>query len=711
MTSEKIGTTTSQAALASFYAGTYLLLLGPLAIYANNLTEFSLGLVSQVLFFLPAITASMVVLFVLLVLTPVWLSTFLLRVMATICLTSWVYANFLYGDYGRLDGRALTIEPWSTLAMVQIGVFLVIAIAASRARLSVIRQVLLFVFMIALISLVVGLASNWGSLVKDLPSGFHKELTKFSPEKNVIHVVLDTLQTDLLTAAMAENPDILETLDGFTLYQDNASVYRTTAMSIPMLVTGRVYKNEITINQFLKDIRAKPIGVYRLQQGGFRLDALAVCHTKLFDQCTAPSPKVLEAGSTSSESLNLLDIFIFKSTPEPLKTHVYNGGDWLLVQSSSYNDYVKLGSTGVAHLILEKFVDEMSVSDVPKPRYKLIHSFVTHPPYRLKPNCKIAEVDMQRKAPAVDAIQCGMRHLAAILSKIKSLGLYDRSMIIVSADHGAGWLNEELKETFSESEISASVVAYASAALLIKPYQSRGPLLYSEVHSSLLDIPTTILSAHGINVDYTDDGVDKGRNIFELEKSELRPRDYYHYTWKNEYWALSTLPPLSNYHIVGDLKEPESWSFEPEVGEPLTCGQTELFSDVQSDVVALRGLSAAEHWGRWSDGSLVILAFAAPSEACGSDTLELELRAYTPPEHPTQQATVFLNGQELGELAFQAGQPMPRRFTFPLPSGLLKQAATNRLHIRIKDPVSPKSLGKSKNSREIGIGFVSLLLN
>jgi hypothetical protein len=132
---------------------------------------------------------------------------------------------------------------------------------------------------------------------------------------------------------------------------------------------------------------------------------------------------------------------------------------------------------------------------------------------------------------------------------------------------------------------------------------------------------------------------------------------------------------------------------------------------VHSDVVDLKGLSAVERWGRWSDGSLVILAFSAPSEVCGSDTLELELKAYMPPEHPTQQATVFLNGMELGDLAFQSGQSMPRRFNFPLPPGLLKRAATNRLHVRIKNPVSPKSLGKSKDSREIGLGFVSLLLN
>jgi hypothetical protein len=711
MTSRKLGITTSQAALASFYASTYLLLLGPLAIYANNLTEFSLGLAVHGLFFLPAITASMVVLFVLLVLTPVWVGSTLLRAMAAICLTSWVYANLLYGDYGRLDGKILTIEPWSTLSAIQIGVFLTIVILAFRASLAVIRQLLLYVFVIALISLVVGLASNWGSVVKDLPSGFHKELTKFSPEKNVVHVVLDTLQTDLLAAAMVENPVILEALDGFTLFQDNASVYPTTAMSIPMLVTGRVYKNEVTINKFRDELMARPVGVYRLQQKGFRLDALTFCHTKLFEHCTAASAKVLEVGSASSESLNLLDIFIFKSTPDPLKSSVFNGGDWLLMQSSGYSDYVKVGSVGVAHLILEKFIAEMSVSDLPQPRYKLIHSFVTHPPYRLKPNCEIAEVDMQRKDPAVDAVRCGMRHLAAMLSKIKSLGLYDRSMIIVSADHGAGWLNGELKETFSESEISARVVAYASAALLIKPYDSTGPLQYSGVHSSLLDIPTTILSANGINVDYADNSADRGRNIFELDKNELRSRDYYHYTWKNEYWKLSTLPPLSNYHVAGELKEPKSWSFEPEVGEPLTCGQAELFNDVHSDVVDLKGLSAVERWGRWSDGSLVILAFSAPSEVCGSDTLELELRAYMPPEHPTQQATVFLNGQELGELAFQRGQPMPVRFTFPLPSGLLKPAVTNKLHIRIKDPVSPKSLGRSNDSREIGIGFGSLLLN
>lgn len=710
MTSEKVGTTTSQAVLASFYAGTYLLLLGPLAIYANNLNDSSIDLLSHVLLFAPAIVAFAAVLFALLVLTPVRVSSLLLRVIAAICLTSWVYATFLYGDYGRLDGKTLIIETWSALSIIQIGIFFAIAIAASMASLSITRRVLSSVFFIALISLLVALVSDGGSLNRDLPSTFHKELTELSPGKNVIHVVLDTLQTDLLLAAMAENPDIVEALDGFTLYRDNASVYPTTSMSMPMLVTGRVYQNEVKIEEFIDDLRASKIGIFRLKEKGFRLDALKGCSRKLFEHCTTLSAKVLEGGSASSESLNLLDIFIFKSTPDALKSYVYNSGDWLLMRYSGYSEYEKLGNVGIAHSILEKFIQEVAVSDSPQPRYKLIHSLVTHPPYRFKPNCEIVSVDVLRENPAVESIQCGLGHLIDLLNKIKALGLYDRSMIIVSADHGASWVSEELKETFSESEISAHVVAYASAALMIKPYESTGPLQYSEVQSSLLDIPTTILSANGISADNTEDGVNKARNIFELDKNESRPRNYYHYTWKTEYWTLSTLPPLSNYHISGDLKEPESWSFEPETGEPLTCGQAELFRDVQSNVLALRGLSGAEKWGRWSDSGLVILAFAAPSEACESDTLELELRAYVPPEHSTQRATVFLNGQELGELAFQSGQPMPRRMSFALPPGLLKQAAINKLHIRIKDPVSPKSLGKSTDAREIGIGFVSLLL-
>lgn len=57
--------------MASFYAGTYFLLLGALAIYANNLTGFSSGLAAHTLLFLPTIEASMAVLFALLVVATV----------------------------------------------------------------------------------------------------------------------------------------------------------------------------------------------------------------------------------------------------------------------------------------------------------------------------------------------------------------------------------------------------------------------------------------------------------------------------------------------------------------------------------------------------------------------------------------------------------------------------------------------------------------
>ena len=60
-----------RSALASFYASTYFLLLGVLAIYANNLTGFFSGLAAHTLLFLPTIEASMIVLFVLLVVATV----------------------------------------------------------------------------------------------------------------------------------------------------------------------------------------------------------------------------------------------------------------------------------------------------------------------------------------------------------------------------------------------------------------------------------------------------------------------------------------------------------------------------------------------------------------------------------------------------------------------------------------------------------------
>ena len=121
------------------------------------------------------------------------------------------------------------------------------------------------------------------------------------------------------------------------------------------------------------------------------------------------------------------------------------------------------------------------------------------------------------------------------------------------------------------------------------------------------------------------------------------------------------------------------------------------------------GWSESEAWGRWIDGSVGELHMNLLGSTAHDMELILSARSFLLPGKQNSVATeVYANNCNLGRLnVSKVSEP---NITFKIPA-LCYNGGPLTLVFRNLNPLSPKSLGVSHDSRLLGIGLVSLKIS
>ncbi|CAH0992011.1 hypothetical protein SIN8267_02126 [Sinobacterium norvegicum] len=470
-------------------------------------------------------------------------------------------STFLSGYYGVIDGRGLEIESLSMVSILQIIVAAIILTYFFRAR--NLDQAKIFALVFFSISTITALTNigffikDGGSLSSQRTQGFGKEILAFSQEKNVIHIILDELQSDV-TEEVLKSKKFSAPLKGFTFYPDTTSIYPTTIMSLPSMFTGEVYRNETSKEDFINALIAKgktlPLA---LENVGFRVAMHGGCQNdNIFTSCSVNSEyALLNTRAIPLDYLQLLDISLFKASPDLLKPYIYNDESWLIQRLFSNEVYTKSSFVGLAHLLMNDFTKRLYVEIDSKPSYKVFHSTITHSPIWLDADCnELAKPAKNTLENKVEEAKCAFQSVEKLLTKIKTLGIYDQSMIIISSDHGSNYLPPSSGKKFKSRKIP---YPQASSTLLIKPFSSGNqPLEFDHYPSSLIDIPAVITHATGATF------IGTGVDLLSEHREQDRDRVYHHYKWSAGDIKRSTLPPLISYSITNNSKVPSSWHLE-----------------------------------------------------------------------------------------------------------------------------------------------------
>jgi len=463
-------------------------------------------------------------------------------------LCGYLQAAFLNGELGALTGDAIQWTAYRGKMILGLGIWLAILLIlflVMYLHRKIWSKLMVFV---SLILVVMQLAPTVGILLGSYEDTAVKEIGAYSlseegmyeyaKEDNVFVFVLDRLDYDYIDKVLAEDPDFFAPLDGFTAYTNATSVFARTQPALNHLLTGcdelayTIPESEYYTRSWTegdKDI----LGA--LQQQGYT-NRMYSNIKYLFSDADYATERVANVSDGKGEIRqtrmlkNLMYLSAYRYAPTALKpffwadTNYYND-----VFAPVENKKYSFDDAGYAPGFRSAALSEEQKN------FKLYHFYGPHAPYTMK-----ADGTKSETATTVSEQTMGsFNNLYAAFAQMKSLEIYEKATIIITADHGAA-IND-----------SKPVSKPTRIGLFYKPSGSAGtPLAYSAAQVSTENIPATLLKAAG--ADYSA----YGSALDEISEDEQITRSYVKSLTES---GGSGERQIYKYDIVGDAADFDNW--------------------------------------------------------------------------------------------------------------------------------------------------------
>lgn len=554
----------------------HLMLFTPLTLYLGSSEEFAVDFFTV----LPYLSQLLVVFSVLAGLIGLLLSPRAYRVyvavLAMLGLLIWFQGSFLVWDYGSLNGQLIDWSQRAWRGWVDMAVWLLALGIACRIQ-SLPRKVLfnvaIAVFALQMVtSMVLGVRNSSLLIRADgqvSRSETLKQVHDFSRNKNVLHLIMDGFQADIFEEIIGEGQNgkkIASALDGFVFYRNNLSAFPYTHMSLPALISGKIYRNHVPTSTFREETFGDKSIPNAAFAAGYEVDIAAPAilanwfrlgeHTNAFDV-----PRNLHVGPQQAavdDAAKLLDLSLLRTMPHFVKQSVYDEQRWFIqpiVNDSALNRLNFFSN----NLFLQGWRESMTATR-DAPVYKMFHLMLSHNPMVATESCEFAGQILPTVRPNVlNQARCSLVETVRVLEQMKALGIYDDALIVLMADHGA-WvqpkgvrLEVNPDGTVEPMLIMPSQLALALPLLAIKTPGSTGVLRISNAPTSTADVPDTISAVLGLNERFGH------RNILTIPEDDQRERRFHFYKYGRSELNADYLEPIQEYIVDGDVYDSASW--------------------------------------------------------------------------------------------------------------------------------------------------------
>lgn len=579
-----------------------IFLFGPFTIYQANVNDFMVPLASMLrLFLLPAVILAAMLLAVGLAL-PQKMYQHYVAFVFIIGVLLWLQGNILVWDYGFADGREIN---WSTTmwrgwidGLVWIVLFIIAGVLYKHVyKIAILTSLLLVVLQLCYLGFIsLQKPDVWKEKEIYSPSiSAPDKFFEFSSKQNVIHIILDELQSTVFQEIITQNTEYYQTaMKGFTFFKETTGSFPTTIMSIPAILSGQTYNNDLPIIDFIRSINEGKTIFNVLYDNRYDVD-IAVPYNFLkggkhtnFYVIPVPYGVTKQQHEISNSDL-MLNLVLFRYVPHFLKNTDFHSQSWVsffyrnklnktepLTKQSQGQDTEEQYMTKqffaqfFAHkAFLQDIINHMSVKRS-LPIYKFIHLTTPHWPIVVDDSCEYVgkvlpftwdNIKIQAK--------CSLDHTMMFLEKLKKLGIYDSSFIILQGDHGCWRIPDSASQitmknsekrlegySYEDEEYFAQVLCSALPLLAIKrPYDKEG-ITISKAQAALTDIPATISTVLNLHKNFNF----PGRSIFEIEPEKTRYREFRYYNrlpTKDEAYFVS----MDKFSIQGSAFDKAAWQF------------------------------------------------------------------------------------------------------------------------------------------------------
>lgn len=491
-----------------------LFILGPSSIYFVNSHEISIPYGYFLLELLKPFVISNIIIIFILALIPNKIKKPVLGLVLAIGVAFWVQGVFLSSGYGVLDGGtdldALKIQ--GIISSVTWIIILLAGVFLSRYIDKIIKPVFFIVVFSQIALMIPGMidavfnkSEKQNTITLSENDMKKQDAFNFSKEKNLIYIIVDAFDHSYLAQAI-QNKTIAQEFKDFTIFTNYASAFGRTVASVPVQFAGKVYDNSVTIYDFIEQSFTSGESLpEKLKNSGWTNKLYTKSQGVYYLSPTLYDNAYKISGDNSYRGIiDILYAAYFRYMPHYFKS------SFIVTQGAKEWDFWFLD------MIREK--DFSSNSE--KPVFLTVHLWGTHAPFTISENLEVSEA-----ADAASQTMASMQILKEFLDGLKEVGVYDNSIIVITADHG----NDEYFNSHP--------------ALMIKNSNiNNNEMLFNDIALSQLDMSDILFKL--LNKQYL--------NISDIPPSN--DRKFYSFNWI-DFIVQGYLAPIKEVSVPDDVSD------------------------------------------------------------------------------------------------------------------------------------------------------------
>lgn len=488
-------------------------------------------------------------------------------------------------------------------------------------------------------------------------------------EENLLVLVLDSVDADQFAQALAEDPDLSRRLEGFTWYRNAMGLSDPTKYGLPALLTGQAYTQPVDYAGFIAAAYADA-PLYTMLAGD-------VWDARFFTDSRYVSLDAGVVDNLAREELavndpagltrDLLRLCAFRYAPHFLKPQLWMYSNVFLPYAQAQGEPVY----EVTDPAFDARLREEGLEATVERAFRLIHLTGMHPPYTMDADCQY----QAQGVTAQEQMRGCLRLAEDYLEQLRALGVYDRSAVLILADHGTETVHRPL--------------------LLLKRPGDTGEMAVNDAPVSYADLPATYVALLT--------GAQAGTELWSIPQGQARTRLYYHESSRNnafnlyEYSTQALSPSWEELIPTGRVFHGDSL----EAAAPYTLGET-LYFDLRATArpYLVSGFSSADFHSTWTVGESGRISLPL-AQLPRSDTLTVEMK-FLSIMGGSQRLRVDCGGQTVFE-----GTVTDYTLRFSFPASLV-QDQTLTLDFTYPDAISHLKAGLSEDTRQVAFAVTEL---
>ncbi len=370
----------------------------------------------------------------------------------------------------------------------------------------------------------------------------HADIIGFSRDRNVLIIMLDGFPGGYIKRIQNEASQVLKEYEGFVWYPNMLTTNAGTWGSIATLLGGHKYTVGEINNRTEKSLRSAINAAYGVYTDAFIPKGYQVTYVnpagsggcERLDKrvhCTFTLPygihyrnqedASVSYNADSNFPLMLTMVSFLKASPFILKSWIYDKGGYRganspMMIAKSY----KAREWGFLRVLArESNADSLSKT------FKFIQLSIPHTPQALNNECKL----QPEYATTFTETVCALKEVGALLARMKEIGVYDATKIVVVSDHG--WVVDnpmfppEFVKMVPEGWQQRASAGFLQSLLLVKDFGAKGRLSQSDSFLSTPDVPSLVCSTdvtcREVLPDQTKTNVEERGRVFNITAPPL----------------------------------------------------------------------------------------------------------------------------------------------------------------------------------------------